>query len=61
MKEAASKGARVAEDLEELCGSSEVIISMLPGTRDVVELYTATNGGVGKLGPRCIGAYCFGM
>ncbi|EEQ99349.1 3-hydroxyisobutyrate dehydrogenase, putative [Perkinsus marinus ATCC 50983] len=46
VKEAASKGARVAEDLEELCGSSEVIISMLPGTRDVEELYTATNGGI---------------
>ncbi|KAF4723339.1 hypothetical protein FOZ62_029778 [Perkinsus olseni] len=39
--EAASKGARVAGEVEELCSCADVIISMVPGTRDVVDLYTA--------------------
>ncbi|KAF4687387.1 hypothetical protein FOZ60_004022 [Perkinsus olseni] len=42
--EAASKGARVAGDVEELCSCADVIISMVPGTRDVVDLYTADGG-----------------
>ncbi|KAF4675754.1 hypothetical protein FOL47_007345 [Perkinsus chesapeaki] len=44
VQEAAAKEARVAEGLEDLCASSDVIISMVPGSQDVIDLYTGHGG-----------------